>query len=229
MSIMSRSRIEPTLAAALSILGFALPFSISAQSVVYDNTSVNLNKIYATPAEYGDQITLGGSARTAAAFELTYYSSYNLSSGAVVRLYANDGPAVSGSNSPGELLYQSAAFDIVKSDVSDPNNVLGSKVTINLAGTGLVVPDTLTWTVSFAGVSGANEAGAVIFNPPSVGSSDSKFWQRDGASWALSEIPGTPGNFSAKLTAVPEPGQVALASIGAIGWLALAGYRRSKK
>ena len=56
---------------------------------------------------------------------------------------------------------KSAAFDIVKSDVSDPNNVLGSRVSINLKGSGLILPDNLTWTVSFSGVSGGNEARAI--------------------------------------------------------------------
>jgi len=230
---MSRSRIEPTLAAIVTILGASLPFSISAQTVVYDNTANNLHAIHSTGEEYGDQISLAGDStlRTATAFELIYYSNYNLAAGGVVRLYANDGPAVGGFSSPGELLYQSAAFDIIKSDSTDLNNVSGTRLTINLAGTGLVVPDTLTWSVSFSGnAAGGNDAGVLVYDPPTVGSAGELFWKRNGPIWALTDLANNVnGNFAAKLTAIPEPSTVALGSIAAIGWLALAGYRRSKK
>lgn len=230
---MSRSRIEPTLAAVVTILGASLPLSTTAQTVVYDNTANNLHAIHSTGEEYGDQIVLAGDStlRTATAFELIYYSNYNLAQGGVVRLYANDGPLVGGYSSPGELLYQSAAFDIQKSDSSDPNNVVGRTLSINLANTGLVVPDKLTWTVSFSGTSsGANEAGVLVYDPPTVGSAGELFWKRNGPIWALTDLGNNVnGNFAAKLTAIPEPSTVALGSMAAIGWLALAGYRRSKK
>lgn len=229
---MSRSRIEPTLAAVVTILGASLPFSVSAQTVVYDNTANNLHAIHSTSEEYGDQITLAGdpTLRTATAFELIYYSNYSLNGGGVVRLYANDGPQVGGHSSPGELLYQSAAFNILKSDGTDLNNVVGTRLTINLANTGLVVPDKLTWTVTFAGAGGANEAGVLVYDPPTVGSAGELFWKRNGPIWSLADLGNNVnGNFAAKLTAVPEPSTVALGSIAAIGWLALAGYRRSKK
>lgn len=226
---------KTSLAAALSILGATLPFSISAQTVVYDNTANQLSNIHSVGVEYGDQIVLAGdsSLRTATSFELTYYSSFAAAGAGVIRLYANDGAPVSGFsttlNSPGTLLYQSASFDIIKSDESNPNNVIGTKVTVNLAGTGLVVPDTLTWTISIAGASDVAKAGVLVSDPPTVGSSGGLFWEKDGGNWALKDLENNVnGNFSAKLTAVPEPGTVALGVIG-VGWLALAGYRRSRK
>lgn len=230
---MSRSRIEPTLAAVVTILGASLPLSTIGQTVVYNNTANNLHAIHSTGEEYGDQIVLAGDStlRTATAFELLYFSNYELAQGGVVRLYANDGPLVGGYSSPGELLYQSAAFNILKSDTTDPNNVVGTSLTIDLSNTGLVLPDKLTWTVSFSGAAtGGNEAGVLVYDPPTVGSAGELFWKRNGPIWALSDLANNVnGNFAAKVTAVPEPGTVALGSIAAIGWLALAGYRRSKK
>lgn len=231
---MSSTRFQPLMVVALAALGSTIPASLSAQVSVYDNTAPanNLHAIHATGDEYGDQITLApGFSREATQFDLIYYSNFNLAAGGVVRLYVNDGAPVSGNPSPGTLLYQSAAFDIVKSDVSDPNNVLGSRVSINLKGSGLILPDNLTWTVSFSGVSGGNEAGVLVFDPPTVGGKyGDDFWKKNGPVWSLQTLANnTPGNFAAQITAIPEPSTYALAAVGAIGWLSLAAYRRSKK
>ena len=70
----------------------------------------------------------------------------------------------------------------------------------------------------------------LVYDPPTVGSSGELFWKSTGGIWSLADLGNNVnGNFAAKLTAVPEPSTVALGSMAAIGWLALAGYRRSKK
>ena len=227
---MSSNRFELRMMAVVAALGTTVPFAASAQTVVYNNTTGVSTGMHVSNVEYGDEITLAGSLRTATQFSFNYFSNYDLSGGGVLRIYANDGPLVSGSPAPKEVLYQSAPFDIVKSNVSDPNNAQGSMVTINLSSTGLVVPNKVTWTVSFSSVGGANTAGLLVYGGPTTGTSKEDFWKKTAGTWSLQLLDNNvSANFGAKLTAIPEPSTYALAGVGAIGWLALAGYRRSKK
>jgi hypothetical protein len=87
-----------------------------------------------------------------------------------------------------------------------------------------VVDDHFTWTVTFSGIDGAEEAGLQIYDPPTIGSSFKDFWQRTGGDWSLFLIDNgdVPGNFSARITAVPEPTTLALivAGLGALGFRA---------
>ena len=215
--------IKQPLAAAVLLGGLVAGYTRA--EVVYDNTSGNKGSMYVSQTEYGDEINLApGLARKAVDFQFTYFSNYDLASGAVIRLYKNNGPTVLGASSPGDLLYQSSVFDIKKSDTSDPNNVLATTTTINLAGTGLVFPDTLTWTVEFSGIGGGNEASALVYDAPTVGTSYSDFWQRNSSGWDLMVFPNGPkGNFNAKLTAVvptsvPEGGSsLAFLALGVTG------------
>lgn len=210
--------------AAVVLLGVLVSGSTRAE-VVYDNTQSNQSAMFVSQTEYGDEINLApGLARKAVDFQFTYFSNYDLASGAVVRLYKNNGPTVRGASSPGDLLYQSAVFDIKKSDTSDPNNVLATTTTIHLAGTGLLLPDTLTWTVEFSGIGAGNEASALVYYPPTVGTSFSDFWQRNSSGWELMILPNGPkGNFNAKLSAVvpasvPDGGSsLALLLLGVTG------------
>lgn len=215
--------LKQPLAAAVLLGGLVSGYTHA--DVVYDNTQGNKSAMFVSPTEYGDEINLApGLARKAVEFQFTYYSNYDLADGAVIRLYKNNGPAVLGASSPGDLLYQSAVFDIQKSDTSNPNNVIATTATINLAGTGLVFPDTLTWTVEFSGIGSGNEASALVYDPPAVGTSYSDFWQRNSTGWDLMVFPNGPkGNFNAKLTAVvptgvPDGGSsLALLALGVSG------------
>lgn len=210
--------------ATIVLLG-SLVSGYARAEVVYDNTQGNQGAMFVSQNEYGDEINLApGAARRAVDFQFTYYSNYDLADGAILRLYKNNGPIVRGANSPGDLLYQSAVFDIKKSDASDPNNVRATTASINLAGTGLLLPDTLTWTVEFSGVGGGNEASALVYDPPSVGTSFADFWEHSGSGWDLLVLPNGPkGNFNARLTAVvptsvPDAGSsLALLAFGLTG------------
>jgi len=227
---MSCNRFELKMMAVVAALGATVPFAASAQTVVYDNSTGVSTGMHVSNVEYGDEITLAGSLRTATQFSFSYFSNFDSAQSGVLRIYANDGVIVSGSPSPSTVLYQSAAFDIVKSNVSDPNNVQGSTVSINLSGTGLVLPDKVTWTVTLAGVGGGNSAGLLVYGGPTTGTSKEDFWKKTAGTWSLQLLDNNvSANFGAKLTAIPEPSTYALAGVGAIGWLALAGYRRSKK
>jgi hypothetical protein len=207
-------------AAAIAVAGLCTTTQVFGD-IVYDNTTGNLHFMHVSSTEYGDEIKLAPGARQATEFQFTYYSNYDLNNGATVRFYKNNGPLVSGAAAPGDLLYQSAAFNIVKSDATDPNNVLAQTATINLSGTGLVLPDVLTWTVEFDGVGNGQDASLLVFDPPSAGSSFNDFWKKDGTTWTINQFPGGPrANFNAKLsasrtTSVPDAGSsMALMGLG---------------
>ena len=69
----------------------------------------------------------------------------------------------------------------------------------------------------------------MLYGPPTTGSSLNDFWQRDaGGAWSLRQINNgsTLADFAARVSAVPEPGVLAL---GGLGVLLLAALRRFGK
>ena len=196
---------------------FTLP-SVSFGAVVYDNTTTDLNQYYSSTFEFGDQVDLGGTDRTLTDF--SFYSRLNAavsgSQSLVFRFYANNG----GTNgAPGSLLFQ-----------SDPQAMALGSQTFTVSGLSIVVPNSFTWTVTFSNLGLGEDAGLLIYNPPTTGSSLNDFWQKDGAgAWSLMQVNLglTPANFAARVTAVPEPGVFALMMLGAIIGGAIKRSRRS--
>src|SRR5262245_44029043 len=186
------------LAKFLAISAILLPCLSGTAAIVYDNTAGDLGRFYATNAEFGDQITLGGTER-----QVTDFSFYAFVQTAgityTLRFYNNDGTSPAGS--PGTSpLFQ-----------SDPQPITQTgNQTFTVSGLSVAVPDTLTWTVQFSG--SGSEAGLLLYNPPSPGSSLNDFWQNNGGAWSLAQIDGgaVVANFAARMTAVPEPGSIAL-------------------
>lgn len=196
--------------------------SLRGETVYQVSGSGNFS--YYTPSEYGDEIVLGGGGRILTEFKFEYFSNYNFAQGITFNLYDQSGPTVSGAKSPGSLLYST------KLDLYDGGGLVSLSFPEDPANT---VADRLTWTVKFSGAGfGNNKAGLIVPNAtPSVGKSGNDFWVRTGAGqadWALQNFgPGGPtANFVATVSAVPEPGTVALAVMG-LGGLALALRRRS--
>ncbi|PYM13782.1 MAG: hypothetical protein DME18_08190, partial [Verrucomicrobia bacterium] len=187
---------------------FAARFGATVQavppSIVYDNTAVPVtdgsgNQLYYPSAsEYGDEITLSGANRVLTAFDFYYYYS-GVSAGsatAAIRFYKNDGPG----GAPGTSFFTSDPITL---------NPGYRRQTINFsAAAGLIAPDSFTWTVRFSDL-GANQAGLLVYGPPTVGSSPDDFWQNAGGAWSTFLINGGSvpsdfaGRFGATLQAVP--------------------------
>jgi len=214
-----------TLKAILLSVGLCSLPSLSFSATVYENlTTPDLGQQYfPTPGslEFGDQITLGGTERTLSQFSFYYFLSGTSAStqNMTLRLYANTGVT----NSP-------AATALYTSDPI-PVNLSFNTQTINfpLSSNLVTLPNTFTWTVQFSNLAAGQNAGLLLYGPPSTGSSFNDFWQKDGTgSWGLRQINGgaTLANFAARVTAVPEPGVLALGGLGA---LLLAGLRRFRK
>lgn len=187
------------LAACLS-LGFALDGR--ADEIVYDNTQKDYNNLFfPSKLEYGDEIKLGGTARTLTEFQFEYLGDFvpEQEATVIVRIYANDGvnPSPTGDfATPGTLLFQSESQRIFPG-----YNVLAFK---NLS---VAITNSITWTVKFEGLTGAynNRAGLTHYDAPTVGSSYDDFWMNTSSGWQLFSFEGNPpANFSARVIAAPE-------------------------
>ncbi len=188
--------------ALTTCLSLGLASALRADEVVYDNTANTYNNLFfPSPLEYGDEIALGGTARTLTEFQLEYLGDFvpEKEATVIVRLYDNDGfnPYPTGDFSPpGTLLYQSAPLRIFPG-----YNVLALK---NLS---IAVSNSITWTVKFGGLSGAynDRAGINHYEAPTVGSSYDDFWMNTSTGWQLFSFEGNPpANFAARAIAAPD-------------------------
>lgn len=214
---MTKIQIFPiAVAAVLASFGAA-----SAAQTIYSNvdSAADQHAIIGLGGEYGDEILLTGGSRFVQTFRFDYVSNYDLKDGAIFRIYANDGLA----GAPKTPLYESSVFDVKKNKLNEYN-----VVTLSLDGTGLRLPnDRATWTVSFNGIGGANEAGILLYDKPTVGSSSNDFWVKNGSIWSLQQAGlGKVANFAAQVTAVPEPSTYALLGIGAFAMVAVRRFRK---
>jgi len=221
--LLSNSR-RLRIAGVAALLGAAS----GSAAVVFDNT-LNVQPGFGaqTSREYGDEIALAGTDRYVTEFVFQYRGEFTRPAEApaptaTIRIYANDGPsALPGQTTaprPGTLLWESGPLNLASGDniVSLAPNIL--------------VPDTVTWSVEFSGLSGAegDRAALTISSPPTVGGdlkggiigSYNDYWIKtdpnDSDSWALRRIEDgqVPANFYAHVVAIPEPGVVALALVG---------------
>jgi len=232
------SNFRPIRIAGAAVLLWAVSGSAA---VVFDNT-LNVQPGFGaqTTREYGDEIALAGTDRYVTEFVFQYRGEFALGVDAplptaTIRIYANDGPsALPGQTTaprPGTLLWESGPLSLANGDniVSLAPNIL--------------VPDTVTWSVEFSGLSGTegDRAALTISSPPTVGGelkggivgSYNDYWIKtdpnDSDSWALRRIDDgqVPANFYAHVVAVPEPATVALAVLG-FGSLIWVQRRRSR-
>jgi hypothetical protein len=130
-------------------------------------------------------------------FLFEYYGNFTPSGGEFARLrfYENDGPGLY--KQPGTLLFDSGDFSIAP-----------GYQTKRLTGLSVPLPDSLTWTVQFTGLSGqtGNRAGLVFRQPPTIGWSYDDFWERSGGDWELLGWNGRPvANFAARALSGAAP------------------------
>jgi len=199
---------------ALSTTGYA--------AIVYDNAeSANyLGKFFNAGREFGDQINLAGVERTVTQFKFEYYlSSASGNETAELRFYANDGE----NGAPKTQLWDSGTFTITTTTTGDQKGF--NLVTVD--NLNLDVANSFTWTVLFGGIDPWEASGLTIYDPPVVGSSYNDFWVKNATGgWDLNVLAGNQANFGAQVTAIPEPGTMALAFLGGLVWLGVAARRR---
>jgi len=214
-----------TLKAILLSAGLCSLPNLAFSAIVYDNTQNDLTGQYspATPSfEFGDQITLLGPERTLSQFSFYYFFSGATAStqSVTLRMYAN-----SGTNAPVTPFYASDPIPLS----TGANGFNTQTINFPLSSNLITLPDSFTWTVQFSSLAAGQTGGLLLYGPPNVGSSFNDFWQNNGAgTWSLNQINNgnTLADFGARVTAVPEPGVLALGGIGA---LLLAGLGRFRK
>ena len=181
---------------------FAARFGATVQvvppSIVYDNTSIPAtdgsgNQLYYPSAsEYGDEITLdtNTTARVLSQFDFYYFYSGVSAGGAsaTIHFYNNDGLG----GAPGTVFFTSDPITL------NPGYV-HQTITFNTASN-LVVPDSFTWTVQFSNL-GANQAGLLVYGPPTVGSSFNDFWLKTNSTWSTFQVSGGPSDFASRFGA----------------------------
>ena len=208
------------LALALSI---ALPLGAFSQVVVYDNTDNDLTlRFNIGTSRVGDEVNLAGTERELYGFSFEFF--YTNSSAAPstpsfqVTLYANDGPDFNSEATPGTVLWASPTYSGLITAFTDRSTINFDTTDF---GTGILLPDTLTWSVQFGSLGLNDQIGLDIYSPPVTGSSYDDYWIETGSGWQLNFSPSYPLNFAATITAVPEPSSLALALLGAAGLMAL--------
>lgn len=223
MSLISTGKVLAV--AALSTMSI----SAFASVVVYDNTQNRNGQYFATEGstatrtgEFGDEVILAGSSvhnRQLQSFSFDYFLS-NGSGNALVTLYANDGAQVANNAYAPNTILSSTL-------VSGLQSGLANHVQLDFTAN-VILPEHVTWTVQFTGLTSGAQAGLLLSDPVSVGLSANDFWANDGG-WTLSNFGGTPANFSALIVAVPEVGTLQFALMGGMAWLGFFGYRRFSK
>jgi len=97
-------RTTSNLLKCLAVFSALLPFSTSGQSIVYDNSSTDLNRTYIPDVpngtEFGDEINLGGTDRVITDFKFEYFLGATANGNETVQLFlrANDGPPITRTN-----------------------------------------------------------------------------------------------------------------------------------
>lgn len=184
--------------------------------VVYQHSGSG-NFSYTTGAEYGDEVvipahSMSGVQWVITGFTFEYSANYSLASGLKFRIYEQNGAPIGGFASPGTEIYETIV------DINSGGGVVNVDFAYDVTN---VLPNRLTYTVEFSGLLPGNTAGLIIpGGSPMVGSSANDFWEKTGPGandWALKTFnAGSPSaNFVATITAVPEPGTVAMMIAGA--------------
>ena len=159
------------------------------------NTSQNGNFNY-FPSEAGNEVSLYGTSPTYLItnflfqFDFTGTGSPNGNEKADLRFYAMNGPTIdanlpssAGYPSPGTLLFDSGPFSI--GPFTTGTTAIFNQAALN---GGVVVPWDFTWTVTFTGLTGSENAGLALYSPATIGTNYNDAWTRstNTANWGLS-------------------------------------------
>lgn len=154
---------------ALPLLGAALVCSGSQfAAVVYDNSVSDLNRFYfpqnGNGVEFGDEVFLSFTQRTITDFSFETFLSGNANGNETGQLVLrlNDGARLGpGRTAPGTEIYRSGTF-----------NLTTGRGTVEASALSLPLPagiTHLTWSVVFNGIDSGEQAGLMLYNPPTTG------------------------------------------------------------
>jgi hypothetical protein len=181
--------------AVLSTLAFGVSLVRGAE-LIYDNSGPgDPTGVWYSTLEIGDEIILGTNitSHVLTQLQIEYFGDFTPSGDETiqVRIYKNDGvPTKNGFATPGTLLYDSGPYNI------KTNYETWTSTFLNVT-----LPDDMTWTVQFSGLTGAagDRAGLLFRSPPTVGTSFNDAWRKNDSGWQT-VVFTKPANFAARLT-----------------------------
>lgn len=188
---------------------------------IFDNSANNLRTSFQFGGiEVGDEIQLGGTARSVTNFSFQYLlgaAETDPQITARVRFYLNDGPLADFDTyaTPGTVLYDSGW--LAATPAVHGNYVLAAGA--ELPAEGIYLPSSdITWSVQFQGLGSGDSAGVYLYSPPVVGADLPYSWANAGSGWFRSTSVLRPIDFEAIFQAsdAPEPPTVVLVFLGAI-------------
>jgi hypothetical protein len=209
----STPSIGPLLATAEQFLGPAPPPLSS--SPVYNNTANFTNYFYpiSDGEILGDTVDLASGPRGMTEISLLIGANPGGGPGT-----ADTTISVHGGDDPTDPL-------LFTTTLADQNYAVGFN-TVTVHTPYVTLPDTITWTVAFSNRVDAGELGPLIYDPPTVGSSDDYFWLNGATLW----FGGDPvANFGAEIKAVvPEPSTFLIWSLLAALGIGCGRWRRRR-
>ncbi len=173
------------------------------EMIVYDNPRGAKEDVYFFNGEAGDSFMIESEHRVIRKIQFEYFAELNpleKNQMGVLRVYANDGDVMEGSNIPHTLLFKSDSFALR----SGYNMVTVSGISIEL-------PEGIkdaSWTVDFFGMGEISKAGLLMHDNPEVGQSLSALWNKttDTENWQLINVDEGLGNFCVRMAArKPSP------------------------
>jgi hypothetical protein len=179
---------------AMAAGGMMLAAQTAQSQILYANTnsSQNGNFNYFTN-EAGNEVVLAGPSSydlmTNFVFQFDFIGPDGVSGAptggetAELRIYENDGPPVnpSGYATPGTVLFDSGPFGI-------GGFTTGTTATFDQAALngGVIVPQDITWTVTFANLSRRETAGLALYSPATIGANYNDAWVKlNDTGWQL--------------------------------------------
>lgn len=211
----------------LAISCTAVPLT-SRADVIYNNSVNDLtNRFSPGTLEVGEEIVFGGSARFLTNFAFEFFGTNTISQSiyqgnveARVRFYAMDGQPFNGYTAPGTSLFDTEWFPLAGPTT---RATLNFNAGAQLPTEGLFLPNSITWSVQFRGMSASDTVGLDIYGPSTVGSNFNDYWENTGAGWVLRPMTAVNGDFAAIFQAspVPEPSTSVLAFLGGLAILAV--------
>jgi len=191
----------------LGAIGIAAVLAPSTPAaIIYDNSTTYEDAFNDSRLETGDEVNVVGTARLVTAFAFEYFAEFAATGDETARLrfYEMDGaPGENDFATPGSLLYDSGAFSITS----------GYR-TVNITDMSALLPSSkFTWSVEFSGLTNTESAGLLYYDPPTVGSSDVYFWEKENGTWTAVATDDTGNNFAARVTAVDAPPPFRIATL----------------
>jgi hypothetical protein len=177
-----------------ALIAFTFMGTSARAAIVYDNATTFEGLFNDSKLESGDQLRLAGSERLITEFSFEYFADFAPTGDEKgrVRFYEMNGaPGDNPFATPGTLLYESPQFDITSG--YGTINITNFSVFLNT--------NSFTFSVEFSGVGATESVGLLYYNPPTVGSSDAYFWEKENGVWSAVATDDAANNFAAQVKA----------------------------